>query len=127
MNKAKSLGLGVTFHRAIDVTQEPLKELQKLIDLGFDRVLTSGAEPTVGEGINCLQQMVQLANGRIEIMAGCGIDETNIKDYLKIGLDAVHFQARVEVKSPDHKIFMGNRTITDKRKIDKIAAIINSN
>jgi copper homeostasis protein CutC len=57
-------------------------------------------------------------------MAGCGIDETNVSDYLDSGIDAVHFQARTEVKSPEHKIFMGHRTVTNTERIDKIAAIV---
>ncbi|MCH2235315.1 MAG: copper homeostasis protein CutC [Crocinitomicaceae bacterium] len=124
LDKAKSLGLGVTYHRAIDLSNQPVEQVKKLIELGFDRILTSGAEPTVGEGIETIKEMVKVANGRIEIMAGCGIDETNVQEYLNSGIDAVHFQARTELKSPDHKIFMGHRTITDTKKIDDIVAIL---
>ena len=127
IEKSKSLGLGVTYHRAIDLSKRPVEQVEKLIELGFDRVLTSGAEPTVGEGIETIKEMVKVAKGRIEIMAGCGIDESNVKDYLHSGIDAVHFQARTEVKSPDHKIFMGHRTITDTAKIDKIVEILEAN
>ncbi|MDD3791347.1 MAG: copper homeostasis protein CutC, partial [Sphaerochaetaceae bacterium] len=41
----------VTFHRAFDVTKDPFRSLDTLIDMGIDRVLTSGLEPTVTEGL----------------------------------------------------------------------------
>ena len=69
--------LPVTFHRAFDVTKEAYRSLEKLIELGVDRVLTSGLEPTVMEGILTLTDLVKQAGDRIIIMPGCGINERN--------------------------------------------------
>lgn len=71
-------GLPATFHRAFDETREPAAALEALIGLGFRRVLTSGQAPTAAEGIPTLAALVQQAGGRIGILAGGSIDETNV-------------------------------------------------
>ena len=78
--------LAVTFHRAFDMTRDPYKSLEELIELGVDRVLTSGQEATVPEGADLLEELVQIAGDRIIVMPGCGITERNfpkIRDKIK--------------------------------------------
>ncbi len=62
------------FHRAFDVVADPVRALGELIDLGFDRVLTSGRAPTALEGVDVIRQTVEQAAGRIEVLPGGGID-----------------------------------------------------
>ena len=57
------------------------KALEQLISLGFDRVLTSGQQPTAELGIPLLRRLEELSKGRIRIMAGCGVNEKNIAPY----------------------------------------------
>lgn len=78
--------LAVTFHRAFDMTRDPYKSLEELIELGVDRVLTSGQEATVPEGADLLEELVQIAVDRIIVMPGCGITERNfpkLRDKIK--------------------------------------------
>ena len=78
--------LAVTFHRAFDMTRDPYKSLEELIELGVDRVLTSGQEATVPEGAELLEELVQIAGDRIIVMPGCGITERNfpkLRDKIK--------------------------------------------
>ena len=63
-------GMSVTFHRAFDRCREPEKALEQLIALGFERVLTSGQQPTAEKGIPLLQRLNHLANGRIKNHGG---------------------------------------------------------
>lgn len=65
------------FHRAIDVTPDPLAALDALIELGITRVLTSGGKPTVPEGAQTIKAMIERANGRIQILPGGGITPEN--------------------------------------------------
>ena len=74
--------LPVTFHRAFDMTKDLFSSLEILIDMGVDRVLSSGGEPTVMEGIMNLEKLVEMAGDRIIVMPGCGITEKNF-DYLR--------------------------------------------
>jgi copper homeostasis protein len=44
--------MSVTFHRAFDMARDPYQALETLIDLGVDRVLTTGQESSVLEGLD---------------------------------------------------------------------------
>jgi copper homeostasis protein len=71
--------MAVTFHRAFDMTADPFAALETLIDLGVDRVLTSGQEETCLEGLPLLAELVRRAGDRIVIMPGGGITERNVE------------------------------------------------
>ena len=58
MSHAK--GMSTTFHRAFDRCKEPEKVLEQLISLGFDRVLTSGQQPTAELGIPLLRRLEEI-------------------------------------------------------------------
>lgn len=70
--------LSVTCHRAFDVCRDPFKAMEELIDLGCDRILTSGQQPDAVKGIPLIRQLVERAGERIIIMPGCGVRENNI-------------------------------------------------
>jgi copper homeostasis protein len=105
-------GMSVTFHRAFDRCKDPQKALEDIISLGFNRILTSGQQPSAKEGIPFLKKLQQQAGDRIKIMAGCGVNEGNIAQIQKeTGVMNFHFSAREPQKSqmkyfnPD--VFMG--------------------
>jgi len=83
--------LPVTFHRAFDVARDPDQALDALVGLGVERVLTSGQAPTAPEGAALIARLVRQAAGRIGILPGCGIDETNVREFVaQTGADEVH-------------------------------------
>lgn len=67
----------VTFHRAFDELADPLAGLDTLIELGVERVLTSGGAPTAPEGAPMLRRLVSRAAGRLIVMAGGGVRAHN--------------------------------------------------
>lgn len=86
-----SQGLGKTLHRVIDIVENPYKAIDQAIDLGFERILTSGGQLNVTDGMDQLAKMQQYAQGRIEIMAGSGVNAQNVGQLLAAtGLSAVH-------------------------------------
>ena len=88
------------FHRAIDLAADPVAEIETLVNLGCDRVLTSGGAPNAEKGIETIAAMVRAANGRISIMAGSGVNVNNAAKILKeTGADAVHSTARSREES----------------------------
>jgi copper homeostasis protein len=121
METALKLDLGTTFHRAIDVSLDPLKTLENLIFIGFNRVLTSGGAPSALEGLPVIQSMLEIANGKIDIMAGSGINALNVKEFTKIGVNAVHFTAKRDLKEL-LPIDMGPKYTVDYQKINAIFA-----
>jgi len=75
--------LPVTFHRAFDMTRDPREALETLIDLGVNRVLTSGQERSALEGLDLIAELVRLAGDRIIVMPGGGITEQNLPKILR--------------------------------------------
>tara|TARA_B110000008_G_C16942786_1_gene553186 strand:- start:718 stop:1341 length:624 start_codon:yes stop_codon:yes gene_type:complete len=86
LNRTKELvelskPLEFTFHRAFDMVTDPLKELEKLIQLGVDRILTSGQKQKAVKGIELLKELKKNAKDKIIIMPGSGINKSNIMNF----------------------------------------------
>ena len=73
--------LDFTFHRAFDVVSDPLKEIENLIRLGVDRILTSGQKDKAIEGLDLLLELKRISNNGILIMPGGGISNTNFMKF----------------------------------------------
>ncbi len=86
--------LEVTFHRAFDLVREPMQAIEELIDLGFDRVLTSGQAETAVGGVAMLKSLVQVAAGRISIIVAGNVRADNIQQLKAIGAHEFHSSAR---------------------------------
>ncbi len=81
----------VTFHRAFDECRNWQQALEEIIACGCHRILTSGQEATAFLGRHTLRQMVQQADGRIEILAGCGVTSANVVQIVQeTGVHEVH-------------------------------------
>ena len=86
--------VSTTFHRAFDVCRRPFEALEQLIDLGFDRILTSGQGPTVVEGADMLRELHRRARGRIGILPGGGVTPQNAARILTLtGCTEIHASA----------------------------------
>jgi copper homeostasis protein len=90
----------VTFHRAFDMTQDPFQAMEDIINLGIQRILTSGQAANALEGAALINELITLAAGRIIIMPGGGINEENILELKnKIKTHEFHASLRSPVKS----------------------------
>jgi copper homeostasis protein len=116
---AKSQKLACTFHRAIDLSSNWQADLEELIEMGFDRVLTSGGEAKAIDGIDRLAQMKEQAAGRIEIMAGAGVNSDNALKLARAKVDALHFTART-ITGPSDKFGFGSDIKIDRTKIEAV-------
>ncbi|HVV98618.1 MAG TPA: copper homeostasis protein CutC [Rhodanobacteraceae bacterium] len=87
--------LGVTFHRAFDLTRDANAALEDIIVLGCKRVLTSGQASSASEGVAAIRTLIAQANGRIAIMPGAGINSANIAAIRgATGADEFHASAK---------------------------------
>ena len=77
-----------TFHRAFDVVSNPLNEIENLIELGVDRVLTSGQKNKAIKGLELLEELKNISKNRIKIMPGSGINKSNIVNFRSF--DEIH-------------------------------------
>ena len=82
--------LGVTFHRAFDRTVDPFEALEDIIEIGCERILTSGQRPTATEGISLIRELIETAGERIIIMPGSGVKAENIIELAE-RMNAVEF------------------------------------
>ncbi|GAC1413410.1 MAG: copper homeostasis protein CutC [Gemmatimonadaceae bacterium] len=96
-----SKGVPVTFHRAFDFTTSLSEALERLIDAGVQRVLTSGGSATALEGADTIARMVDQAGGRIIVMAGGGIRESNVREVIaRTGVREIHARISSVAQSP---------------------------
>lgn len=93
----------LTFHRAFDEVPDQSAGLDSLVELGVDRILTSGHPDGVTSGLDRLTELIALAGERITVMPGGGIRPDNIVDLLRrTGARELHFSARAKASDPTH-------------------------
>lgn len=86
--------LPLTFHRAFDQVRAPRAALARLLELGVARVLTSGGAETAQAGQAVLRELVEAAEGRLEVVAAGTVRAENVRALLQAtGVRAVHLAA----------------------------------
>ncbi len=100
--------MGVTFHRAFDRCKDAFEALEELIEIGCERILTSGQMPSVVDGVDLVAALNKKADERIIIMPGSGLRKENIKMIAeKTGCTEFHSSLRSKIKSPMQFIHPG--------------------
>lgn len=95
--------LGVTFHRAFDRCKDPFEALEQLIEIGCERILTSGQQPAAPDGAALIAQLNKASDERIIIMPGSGVRKENIKMIAeKTGCIEFHSSLKGKEKSQMH-------------------------
>lgn len=135
----KAEPLDVTFHRAFDMSNDPFKALDDVISRGVNRLLTSGQKNKAAEGIEMISELVKHASGRLIIMPGSGISDSNIETIaLRSGAREFHLTGRRLVESEmsfrRESVNMGgilqmseySRKITDSDMILRIRKILDT-
>ena len=113
------------FHRAIDVMEDWKGALSQLIDIGIDRVLTSGQAPDVYYGAPVIRQMIEFAQGAIQILPGAGVSLRNVERLVaETGCDQVHvarFRSWTDTStSANPEIFYGGALYPPEERYDVI-------
>lgn len=96
----RASGLGLTLHRAFDLVPDFGKAVESAVQLGFERILTSGGNQRAVEGIEALREIVAHADGRIAIMPGSGVTADNASALLAIGANQLHASAGRKIDVP---------------------------
>jgi copper homeostasis protein len=92
--------MNVTFHRAFDFVKDQRVALEALIEMGVDRVLTSGGAPSALEGAEMLAELVDQGGSDVTILAGGGINASNVAEVVRLsGVEEVHVRAASTVKT----------------------------
>ena len=131
-----SKGMETTFHRAVDMTEDYAQAVEDIITTGCPRILTSGGYDKAIDGIENIRRAVEIAHGRIEIMAGSGVVAANARELMDAGVDALHFSAKrmvaggMEYRNP--RISMGGSAavdefalrVVDEKEVNEILRLI---
>lgn len=125
VDKCKQAGAEFVFHRAFD-TQNEYKAVETLIELGVDRLLTSGMQTTAWEGRDNLKRMQAEYGKYIEILAGSGVNPNNIKQIAEYtGVQQFHGSFSREVKSTSHNaVNFGSYLQADVDKLQTLSALM---
>jgi copper homeostasis protein len=124
----------LTFHRAFDTCRDPYLALETLVELGVARILTSGQRARAWEGRELIAELVLRAAGRITVMAGGGISESDAADLVRhTGVTEIHVRATMTIRDapawqswavvPFRKALPGDehaRLVTDPKRIEAI-------
>ena len=94
--------LEFTFHRAFDIVSDPLKEIENLVKIGVNRVLTSGQKDKAIEGLELLDKLKNISNNRLIIMPGSGISKNNLKNFELF--NEIHGSFKDEINSNGFKL-----------------------
>ncbi len=116
---SRSLGLEVTFHRAFDFVSDFKMSIEKIIEFGVDRLLTSGGKSTAELGLDMITLLQKKYGHKIQIMAGSGITKSNALKIAGSGINNLHFTARKSSGDPA-KLAMGELMLVDEDKIKGI-------
>jgi copper homeostasis protein len=90
----------VTFHRAFDLASDPFRALEEVISIGAQTLLTSGQRQTAEDGLEMIRELVKRAGNRIQVMAGSGVNASNVLLLREAGVTAYHFTSHRIVPSP---------------------------
>jgi copper homeostasis protein len=119
-------GKPCTFHRAFDASADFFDSLEKIISCGFDRILTSGGNNSVTEGMDTLKELLVKAQDRISIMPGGGTKPAHVLELRKTGfLQEIHASCKTRIPSanqfvnPDLSFSDDPQSFTHHLRIDK--------
>lgn len=118
--------LDLTFHRAFDDIKDWKPALDYLVKLGFKRILTSGGQPNVTAGMERLREIADYAAGRIEIMAGGGVNVDNVEALIQTGVSAIHFSGTKTVQQDEQSLFSAGLAIPDRNIVEAVVQKIKS-
>ncbi len=113
----------VTFHRAFDCLPDPSEGLEQLVQMGVDRVLTSGQAASAIEGQEMIRALTRQANQRIGILPGGGLHQKNVEDFINFTkVEEVHLSAKQAISSGENSLFAAHYYETN---VEEVRAVIN--
>ncbi|CAN7401688.1 copper homeostasis protein CutC [Massilia sp. LjRoot122] len=128
VRRASDHGLRCTLHRAIDLCPDLAQATGLAIELGFERILTSGGAPSAPQGLDGLQRCFDAAAGRITIMPGAGINADNVQVLrARLPLREIHASCSEPLPAPALQVAAlgfdsGSRRRTSPTKVAALKA-----
>lgn len=70
----------VTFHKAVDELENPVEVIDRFVEIGVKRILSSGTKETALEGKDILNAMIKKADNRIIILIAGKVTSDNFEE-----------------------------------------------
>ncbi len=125
--------LGVTFHRAFDRASNAVEALEDTIDIGCERILTSGLKPTAVDGQQLIKELIVHAGERIIIMPGSGVTSSNIISLAE-NTGAVEFHSSAGMQKESEMKYTNDAmneqmkyTVVNKDEVYKMRKLLQTN
>ncbi|OWR50359.1 PF03932 family protein CutC [Danaus plexippus] len=119
----------VTFHRAFDLCRDPRNAVRDIIEVGFDRILTSGQKPSAvyNDAIELYKWLLRHFGSEIQILPGAGITCENAPIFMDLGFEMIHSSCKIIRKLDENDdLDMGDSEIyvTDEEIVRKMKDVI---
>jgi copper homeostasis protein len=112
-------GLGRTLHRAFDLVPDMKQAIELAISLDFERILTSGRAGTAWEGVDDLEQAIDISASRISIMPGAGVNVTTIDQLIpRLKISEIHASCSVATETADKRLLTLGFAAAGARRTD---------
>jgi len=113
--------MSFTFHRAFDEVLAPKESFLRLVQIGIDRLLSSGLKEKASDGIELLIELQQIAQNKVSILPGSGINIENCILFKNAGFTEIHTSASREIKGNQPSYFgKASQTVSDIQTIKNI-------
>jgi copper homeostasis protein len=121
----------LTFHRAIDRSNDLGRAFAICLEEKLDRVLTSGGRTLALDGHRTIKAMVDGAAGRIKVAAAGGIGPANVVELIqRTGVHEVHFAAQRKLSREPHEVSMSSSNLglsfESEPDLAKIEGVVNA-
>jgi len=115
----RAAGLGLTLHRAFDLVPDFAEAVDIAVDLGFERILTSGGAKKAPDAVGPLARIIAAANGRISIMPGSGVTLGSVDELLaQLAPTEVHSSCSRDEPAHDARLVSLGFVAPSARKTD---------
>ncbi|HEV7318005.1 MAG TPA: copper homeostasis protein CutC [Ensifer sp.] len=112
-------GLGMTLHRAFDLVPEFGEAVEIAVELGFERILTSGGERSAPQAADQLAEIVALAKGRLSVMPGSGVTLNTVDALLeRVTVKEVHSSCSIGEPAHDRRLVDMGFVSAERRRTD---------
>ncbi len=115
-------GLGLTLHRAFDLVPDFAEAIEIAVDLGFERILTSGGAKRAPDAVDALASVIADAKDRVSIMPGSGVTLETVGGLLsRLSVTEVHSSCSVENPAHDARLVSLGFVAPSSRQTDEQA------